>query len=281
MKLREIEGSLVVSKTSDMILKTNFDLSSDVVSCYDKMAEDVSVREKNILDIMRSNVKTAREEKIPLCQDTGISVFIVEMGGVVLTGGRTLSELLDEAVRTAYGTKKLRPSMLKDPVRGENTGDNTPAFVHVEMTASEKLVIKYMAKGGGSENSGAVSMLKPSDGIKGAENFVVKQVKAFGPNACPPLIIGIGVGGTMDHCAYLSKKALFRNIGERNADGFYAEMETRLKERLNKTGIGLQGLGGEHTVMDVFVEQSPRHMATFPVAVSILCHSARRGVLEL
>jgi fumarate hydratase subunit alpha len=281
MKIRGIDGNSIVSKTAELILKTNFELSSDVEAHLKKLSPCVEGQEKQILEIMRSNSKISREEKIPLCQDTGISIFIVEIGKIFIDDARTIQELLNESVKLAYGTKKLRPSILKDPLRGENSKNNTPAVVHIEMNASDKLVIKYLAKGGGSENAGAVKMMKPSDGIKGMERFVIKQVRDFGINACPPLIVGIGLGGTMEHCAYLSKKALFREIGNRNADRFYSQIEINLKERLNKTKIGMQGLGGENTVMDVFVEQHPRHMATFPVAVSILCHSARKGAIEL
>ncbi|MEI6079204.1 MAG: fumarate hydratase [bacterium] len=282
MKRRKIDGELIIKKTVELVRNCNSDLPQDVIdeiSSYVKTSDNE--QEQMLLDVILENAKIAEKKKLPLCQDTGMSIFFVEIGNVDIDGDKNIYELLNESVRLVYSEKNLRPSMLDDPLDGKNTCDNTPAFIHIEHTNSDNIRISYLAKGGGSENASATAMLNPSDGFNGVKAFVLGLVKEKGPNACPPLIIGVGIGGTLDHAVLSSKKALFRKIGNRNSKKEYASREVELKKELNTLNIGAMGLGGHCTVMDVFIETSPRHIATLPVAVSILCHSARRGEITI
>ena len=282
MKRRKIDGELIIKRTVELIKNCNSDLPQDVIdeiSGYVKTSDNE--QEQMLLDVILENAKIAEKKKLPLCQDTGISIFFVEIGNVDIDGDKNIYELLNDSVRLVYSEKNLRPSMLDDPLGGKNTCDNTPALIHIEHTNSDNIRISYLAKGGGSENASATAMLNPSDGFNGVKSFVLGLVKEKGPNACPPLIIGVGIGGTLDHAVLSSKKALFRKIGNRNSKKEYANREMELKKELNTLNIGAMGLGGHCTVMDVFIEASPRHIATLPVAVSILCHSARRGEITI
>jgi len=278
MTNRKIKSEQIVQKTVDLVKRCSSRLPKDIIDEISKYKEGQNdEKEKMLVDIILQNAKIADEKKLPLCQDTGISIFFVEVGNIEIEGNRNIGELLNEAVRLVYLEKGLRPSILDDPLNGKNTGDNTPAFIHIEHTNSDHLKISYLAKGGGSENASATAMLNPSDGFNGIKKFVMDLVDEKGANACPPLIIGVGIGGTLDHAALSSKKALFRKIGDRNPKKYYSDKEKELKTALNELNIGAMGLGGHFTVLDVFIEENPRHIATLPVAVSILCHSARRG----
>jgi len=227
------------------------------------------------------NARIAREGKFPLCQDTGLAVVFVRVGQDVRVTGGSLEEAVQEGVRRGYREGYLRKSVVRDPLRRENTGDNTPAVVHYRIVPGNGLEITLMAKGAGSENMSGVRMLTPADGAEGVKAFVVEQVRQAGANPCPPVIVGVGIGGTLERCALLAKEALLRPVGRRNPDPFYAEMEEELLTRINALGIGPQGFGGKVTALDVHIEAEPCHIASLPVAVNIQCHAARHATVML
>lgn len=279
---RVIDDKVIINRTRDLVLNTNFELPQDVLKEIKKCRTKAkTTSEKMLIDVIVENASIAKEQKLPLCQDTGISCFFIELGNVQIRTKKTLPELMNEAVIKAYGINKLRPSIVSDPLKGANTKNNTPAFVDVELTNNSKLKISYLAKGGGSENATGLFMLNPSDGFKGIKEAVLKLVKEKGPNCCPPIIVGIAIGGTADKALAYSKKALMRKIGQRNKDKFYAKKELELKQSINELGIGVMGLGGKCSALDVFIEALPRHIATLAVGVSVICHSTRRGTIEL
>ena len=282
MKKRIIKPALIIQKTADLIRLSNSVLPEDVLSSISEYLKNSnSEQEKHLLNIIIENAGTAKKENIPLCQDTDMSMFFVEMGiGVEIEGGdKSIEELINDAVKLVYAEKHLRPSIIDDPINGKNTLDNTPAFIHLESNNSDKIKISFLAKGGGSENASCTSVLSPSEGFPAIKELLIRLVCEKGINACPPLIIGIGIGGSLDHAVLASKKALLRKIGNRNPKSYYAQKELELKNELNLIGIGAMGLGGSTTVLDVFINELPRHIASLPVAISILCHSARRGEL--
>jgi fumarate hydratase subunit alpha len=282
MTIKKISPEQIVTELKALILQTNFCLPQDVANSIKKLlAEADNEQEKMLLDSIIKNYEIAKDKKLPLCQDTGISVFFVEQGDIEIEDGANIKDLINRALSEVYAQKKLRPSIINDPLTGQNTGDNTPATIHIEHNSSDSLKISFMAKGGGSENASGVTALNPSEGFDGVKKYVTTIVQEKGINACPPLIIGIAIGGTIEQAALAAKKALFRKIGKRNPDTAYAKREKELKSDLNNLNIGAMGLGGKCTVMDVFIEPLPRHMATMIVAVSILCHSARRGEIVL
>jgi len=282
MTKRKIEPEKIVSGLKGLILETSTCLPANVMTSLKKaLGETQSEQEKMLLEVIVKNSQIAKNSKLPLCQDTGISIFFVEQGRVEIDGEEDIKDLINKAVSSVYSQKKLRPSIISDPLNGHNTEDNTPAVIHIEHNSSDSLKIKFMAKGGGSENAGGIAAINPSEGFEGVKNFVKTIVQEKGINACPPLIVGIAIGGTMEQAALAAKKALFRKIGKRNPDAAYAKREKELKNELNELKIGAMGLGGTNTVLDVFIEPLPRHMATMIVAVSILCHSARKGEITL
>ena len=283
MSIRKISHTKIIAELKNLILNTSYCLPDDVVSYITKsLADSTSEQEKMLLEAIKKNCEIAKAEKLPLCQDTGISIFFVEQGSnIQIDNGANIIDLIDQALKEVYSEKKLRPSIIDDPLDGKNTGDNTPASIHIDYTSSDTLKIGFMAKGGGSENASGITAMAPSDGFNGIKEYVKTMVKEKGINSCPPLIIGIAIGGTIDQAAIASKRALFRKIGERNPDTAYAKREIELKNELNELNIGVMGLGGNNTVMDVFIEKLPRHIATMTVSVSMLCHSARRGEILL
>jgi fumarate hydratase subunit alpha len=210
-----------------------------------------------------------------MCQDTGFAVFFVEVGQDVHFTGGSLSESINEGVRQGYEEGYLRKSILGDPIKRVNTKDNTPAVINYDIVPGDKLKIVFAAKGGGSENMSEVKMMKPSDGVEGLKDFVVDRVRRSSGNPCPPVIVGVGVGGTFDKCAQLAKKALLREIGSTHPDPFYADLEAELLVKINNIGIGPQGVGGRTTALAVFIEVHPCHIASFPAAVNMQCHAAR------
>jgi fumarate hydratase subunit alpha len=282
MITRKINPEKIVSELKTLILQTSFCLPQDVATALKKLVTEAKdEQEKMLLDAIIKNQEMAKDKKLPLCQDTGISVFFIEQGNIGIEDGSDIKDLINKAVSEVYSQKKLRPSIISDPINGQNTGDNTPAVIHIEHNNSDLLKIQFMAKGGGSENASGITAMNPSEGFEGIKEYVKTLVKEKGINACPPLLIGIAIGGTVEQAALASKKALFRKIGKRNPDVAYAKREKELKSELNKLNVGAMGLGGNCTVMDVFIETLPRHMATMNVAVSILCHSARKGEITL
>ncbi len=274
--MRQITAAEITERVAVMCQEANIYLGEDVMEALKSSLElEESATGKEVLQQLIENVEIARNEQIPACQDTGFAVFFVEWGqDIALTGG-TLEEAINEGVRRGYQEGYLRKSIVKDPLNRVNTGDNTPAVIHVTMVPGDKLKISFAPKGGGSENMSAVKMLKPSDGVDGVVNFVVNHVREAGPNPCPPIVVGVGIGGTFDKVAVLAKKALFRHVGEPSPYPFYADLEQRILEEINKLGIGPQGFGGRITALAVHIEMYPCHIASMPAAVNINCHAAR------
>ena len=237
---------------------------------------------REALTILLENVRIARERGIPVCQDTGVAVFYVRLGQEVVIEDGSLVEAINRGVAKAYSEAYLRKSIVSDPLYDRrNTGDNTPAIIHVEPIPGSELRMGFMPKGAGAENMSRVEMLKPADGLEGLKRFVLEVVERAGANACPPLVIGVGVGGTLDTVGWLAKKALFREWGRRHPDERYARLEEELLEEVNALGIGPQGFGGRLTALDVRIEHAPCHMASLPAAVNLNCHVHRVGWISL
>jgi fumarate hydratase subunit alpha len=274
--MREINVSEITKAVSRLCLDANFVLGEDVLaSLQAALRTEPSDTGRNALEQVIVNAEIARDEQVPMCQDTGFAVVFVELGQDVRLVGGDMYVAVNEGVRQAYTEGYLRKSIVADPLRRVNTGDNTPAVVHVEIVPGDKVRLIVAPKGGGSENMSAVKMLKPADGAKGVADFVVDTVSRAGSNPCPPVVVGVGIGGTMEKVAYLAKKALLRKLGESHPEQFYAAMEHDLLERINKLGIGPQGYGGRTTALAVHIEVYPAHIASLPAAVNINCHAAR------
>lgn len=237
--------------------------------------QEVSVNGKEIIQQLLTNAEIAREEKIPICQDTGFTVVFVELGQDVHIVGGNFYDAINEGVRKGYTEGYLRKSIVSHPLERENTDDNTPAVIHTKIVPGENIRLIVAPKGGGSENMSAVKMLKPSEGVQGLKKFVVEVVNAAGPNPCPPVVVGVGVGGTFEKAAQLSKEALLRDLGEESKFPGMAKLEKELLDEINRLGIGPQGLGGKITALAVHIEVYPTHIASLPVAVNINCHAAR------
>jgi fumarate hydratase subunit alpha len=278
--MKTVKYSEIVERVSVMCQDANFDLGDDVVAAFNKFKKtEESPAGIEVLDQLLKNQEIARDEKIALCQDTGFAIFFVELGDDVRVEGGTLTNAINDGVRKGYGEGYLRKSICH-PFTRKNTGDNTPAIIHVELMTGEHLKITLAPKGGGSENMSRVMMLKPSDGKEGIKNYIVQRVKESGANPCPPVIVGVGIGGTYEKAALIAKKALLRPIGSSNPDPELDEMEKELLERINKLGIGPQGLGGRTTALAVHIEMHPCHIASLPLAVNINCHSSRHKEYE-
>ena len=278
--MRSIPYSEIKEKVKAAIMEAAFVAGEDLLASFKRSLEqEESPLGKEVLTQLIENAKIAGEERIPLCQDTGLAVFIVEIGDDVKIEGGLLSDALNEATREAYGDAYLRKSCCH-PFTRKNTGDNTPAIIHYDIVKGDKLKIVFCAKGGGSENMSRVTMLKPSDGKQGIEDFVVNRVWEAQANPCPPIIVGVGIGGTFERAAFIAKKALNEPIGKRNSDPELAEMEERMLKRINNLGIGPGGLGGRITALDVHVIMVPCHIASLPLAVNINCHSSRHAEID-
>lgn len=274
--MREIPVSKITEEVARLSIEANYHLGEDVIQALHKALEiEESPVGRSIIERIIENARIADQEEYPYCQDTGFAVVYVELGQDVKLVGGDLYEAINEGVRKGYTEGYLRKSIVRDPLRRVNTGDNTPAVIWTDVVPGDKVKITVAAKGGGSENMSEVRMLKPADGAEGVKDFVVDRVERSGGNPCPPIVVGVGIGGTFEKCAWLAKKAALRKIGERNPDPFYAEMEEELLERINKLGIGPQGLGGRVTALDVHIEAYPCHIASLPVAVNIQCHADR------
>lgn len=281
--MREIQASVITDAVEKLCLDAAYYLPEDVkaalASARDNEESDIG---KYILGQVCDNYDVAAEEQVALCQDTGTALFIIEMGQELVVTGGGFVEAINEGVRRGYTNGYLRKSMVAEPIfERVNTKDNTPAVIHYEITQGDGLKITLLPKGGGAENCSAVKMLRPADGLEGVMDFVVEAVSAAGGKPCPPVVVGVGVGGTADYAAYLSKKALNRELGQHNANPNYAKLETDLLERVNKLGIGPQGLGGRATALAVNVEYYPCHIASLPVFVTMNCHSQRHKSVEL
>jgi fumarate hydratase subunit alpha len=274
--MKEIDYNTIVAAVRDMCMRGCCVADSRVLDALAAGRRDESSElAATIISQIEENARIAGDSQTPLCQDTGLAVFFVSIGSDVRISGGELIDAINQGVRDGYGDGYLRKSVVADPVRRANTGDNTPAIVHVRLTAGDKLQIRYAAKGGGSENMSRIAMLKPSDGIEGVKDFVVETVAKAGGNPCPPLVIGVGVGGDFEQCAIMAKEAIFRPLGDPSEDEFYAGVEAELLERINALDVGPMGLGGKTTALAVHLLAGPCHIASLPVAVNINCHSSR------
>jgi len=281
--MRELEYKEIVSAVRDLCLKAAYFLPADVkMSLENAIATEGSALGKNILKQCVLNAEMASDDELPICQDTGFAVYFVELGAEVHIDGGLLADAIQEGTRRGYREGYLRKSIVADPLFSrKNTGDNTPAVVHIDIVAGKDLSITLAPKGGGSENMSKTAMLKPSDGIEGVIEFVVNSVVKSGGNPCPPTIVGVGIGGTFEKVAYLSKKALLRPLGQKHHDPEYAKLEDSILTRINASGVGPQGLGGHTTALAVRIETFPCHIASLPVAVNLNCHAARHAHIVL
>lgn len=273
--MRKIKSEQIVEQVKKLCIEASLYLGDDVLSCIKEKAKtEKSEVGKNILNILVENAEIAKKKNIPICQDTGMAVFFVEIGQEVLVEGDTITDAINEGVRQGYEEGYLRKSVVS-PISRINTKDNTPAIIHYEMVKGNEIKIEFAAKGFGSENMSKMKMLKPSDGLEGIKKFIIDTVSEAGPNPCPPMVIGVGIGGTVDKCAQIAKKALFRELGEFNEDENIAKLESELLASINKLGIGPQGLGGTTTALGLNIETFPTHIAGLPVVVNINCHASR------
>jgi fumarate hydratase subunit alpha len=280
--MREIASSSITSAVRRLCQEANFRLPDDVLAAMREAVErEESPTGKEILRQCLENARIAREEKVPLCQDTGFAVIFLEIGQGVRIAGGDLTEAVNAGVREGYAEGYLRKSIVADPLRRKNTSDNTPAMIHVSIVPGDRLVITVAPKGGGSENMSAVKMLAPAAGEEGIKSFVIEWVRSAGANPCPPVVVGVGIGGTFEGVALLAKKALLRPLGSSHPDPFYARLEDELKGKINDLGVGPQGLGGRVTGLGVQIEVYPCHIASLPVAVNLNCHAARHASVTL
>jgi fumarate hydratase subunit alpha len=279
--MRTLHSDVLVDAVARMCVHANRYLPEDVQRCFARCASRESTpAAREVFRQLAENCELAAQTGLPLCQDTGLAFFFVEMGQDLWIEGKNIREAINEGVRVGYGEGRLRKSVC-DPFTRANTRDNTPAIIHFDIVPGDKLRIAFMPKGGGSENMSRVTMLAPAEGWKGVRRFVLKRVADAGPNPCPPIIVGIGIGGTFDHAPLLAKKALLRGLGDANPDPGLDAMEKELLADINKLGIGPMGLGGVTTALDVKIAVSPCHIASLPLAVNIQCHSARHEEVEL
>lgn len=277
--MRVINTAEITRSIKEMCIEANHYLAPDMKKAMeDAVQGEVSPLGKQILCQLQDNLKIAGEDMIPICQDTGMAVIFMEIGQDVHFEGGLLEDAVHEGVRQGYSEGYLRKSVVKDPLLRENTKDNTPAVIHYEMTAGDKVKITVAPKGFGSENMSRIFMLKPADGAEGVKNAILTAVKDAGPNACPPMVVGVGVGGTFEKCAYMAKRALARPVDERSAIPWVKEMEEEMLQKINATGIGPGGLGGSTTALAVNINTFPTHIAGLPVAVNICCHVNRHAV---
>lgn len=276
--MREIHVSQITDCVEKLCMDANYFLNDDIYdSLKSSLNSEKSENGREILEILIKNADIARNERIAICQDTGMAVVFVEIGQDVHIIGGNLYEAINEGVRRGYRNGYLRASVVKHPLNRVNTGDNTPAVIYTEIVDGDKIKIDVAPKGFGSENMSALKMLNPSDGIEGVKSFVVKTVSDAGPNPCPPVIVGVGIGGTMEKAALLAKKALLRPVGSVSGDPDIARLERELLRMINKLGIGPGGLGGNTTALCVNIEIYPTHIAGLPVAVNIGCHATRHA----
>jgi fumarate hydratase subunit alpha len=279
--MREVAFQDILEKVKDACMAANFELGEDVIAAFKKAKEkEESPVGREILEQLLENAKIAQKDKIALCQDTGFAVCFVDLGDEVRVKGGNLLDAINEGVKQGYQDGYLRKSICH-PFTRKNTDTNTPAIIHINLVPGDGLKIVVAPKGGGSENMSRVTMLKPSDGIEGIKQFVIQRVKESGANPCPPLVIGVGIGGTFEKAALIAKKSLLRPVGSKNPDPALATLEDELLEKINELGIGPQGLGGSTTALAVHVEMHPCHIASLPLAVNINCHASRHKEIVL
>ena len=274
--MREVSTDEITKNIKEMCIEANYILSDDVKNkIINSAAVENSEIGKKILSQLEENMEIAEREQIPICQDTGMAVVFIKIGQEVHITGGSLEHAINQGVREGYTEGYLRKSVVKDPLIRENTKDNTPAIIHYEIIPGDKVEITVAPKGFGSENMSRVCMLKPADGIEGVKNAVIETVKLAGPNACPPVVVGVGIGGTFEKCALLAKKALTRDINSESSIEYVAELENELLDEINNLNIGPGGLGGKITALGVNIETYPTHIAGLPVAINMCCHVNR------
>lgn len=276
--MREVNVSIITDNIKEMCIEANHFLTDDMKNVFENAVKNEEpALGKQVLGQLEENLKVAGEDMIPICQDTGMAVVFINVGqDVHLTGG-DITDAINEGVRRGYVEGYLRKSVVKDPIYRENTKDNTPAVIHFNIVPGDKVDITVAPKGFGSENMSRVFMLKPADGIEGVKEAILTAVKDAGPNACPPMVVGVGIGGTFEKCAYLAKKALTRDLNEESPVEYVRNLEKEMLEKINKLGIGPGGLGGTQTALAINIETYPTHIAGLPVAVNICCHVNRHS----
>lgn len=280
--MRTIDVSVITENIKEMCIEANHFLTSDMKCVLDNACEqEAAPLGKQILGQLRENLQIAGTDMIPICQDTGMAVIFMEIGQEVHFEGGSLEQAIHEGVRQGYVEGFLRKSVVKDPIFRENTGDNTPAIIHYAIVPGDRVKITVAPKGFGSENMSRVFMLKPADGIEGVKNAILTAVKDAGPNACPPMVVGVGIGGTFEKCALMAKHALTRPVDQHSPIPYVKELEEEMLAKINALGIGPGGLGGSTTVFAVNIETYPTHIAGLPVAINICCHVNRHAVREL
>ena len=280
--MRIINSTQITETVKNLCMEANYNLPCDIRNAINKGLEnEVSPTGKDILCKIKENYQIAEEKNVAICQDTGMAVFFVEIGNDVHIEGSTITDAINEGVRLGYEVGCLRKSIVRDPLNRVNTGDNTPAVIHYEYTYGDKIKITIAPKGFGSENMSAIKMFSPSAGVEGIKNFVVDTVDKAGSNPCPPIVIGVGIGGNFESCALLAKKALTRDISSSHEDEYYAKLEAELLDSINKLGIGPQGFGGKVTALGVNIETAPTHIAGMPCAVNISCHVTRHKTVTI
>ena len=279
--MRTIDTETIIKTVSEMCIEASHFLTPDMKEALSKATEsEISPLGKQVLDQLSENLRIAGEDMIPICQDTGMAVIFAEVGSDVHVEG-SLTDAINEGVRRGYVDGYLRKSVVSDPLLRVNTGDNTPAVIHYDIVPGDKLKLTLAPKGFGSENMSKIFMLKPADGEEGVKSAILSAVKDAGPNACPPMVVGVGIGGTFEKCALLAKKALTREVNKRSDIEWVRNMEEELLDRINRSGIGPGGLGGSTTALAVNINTYPTHIAGLPVAVNICCHVNRHSVREL
>ena len=275
-EMKRIEASRITETVREMCIEANYTLSSDMQSALNHAAEEEeSPLGREILRQLQENLRIADTDQIPICQDTGMAVIFAEIGQEVSVVGGDLTEAIQEGVRRGYADGYLRKSVVRDPLDRINTGDNTPAVIHYEIVPGENITLTAAPKGAGSENMSRIFMLKPADGVEGVKKVILDAVAEAGPNACPPMVVGVGIGGNFEKAAWMAKKALTRNLADKPKEGPVAELEREMLEKINALGIGPAGLGGRITALAVNIETFPTHIAMLPVAVNICCHVNR------
>lgn len=279
--MRELHVDEIRDNVARICLDAAYNLSEDVITAFDRAIEtETAPGAKEIIELLKENARIAREEHIPICQDTGIAVFFVEIGQDLRIKNGFIVDAINEGVRKGYKEGYLRKSVV-DPITRKNTGDNTPAIIYTELVPGDKLKISFLPKGAGSENMSVIRMMRPTEGVEGIRNFVLECAQKAGANPCPPVVIGVGIGGSFEKAALLAKKSLLRPIGSPNPKLELASLEETLLKAVNRTGIGPEGFGGKVTAMAVHIESFPCHIASLPVAVNINCHAARHKTIIL
>ena len=279
--MRQINSQEITNAVIKLCAKANYELPSDVLSALQNARQDEIEPSKSVLGEIIENADIAAKEKIPLCQDTGTANFFIKIGADIKIVDGNLIDAVNKGVSQSYKENYLRKSIVSDPLERKNTQDNTPANIYVEEVAGDKIEITFLPKGGGSENASMLKMLDPAAGWQGVKNFVIQTVKEKSANACPPLIVGVGIGGDFSTVAKIAKQTFLREIGSQNKNTYYAEKEAELLKEINALNIGAMGLGGKTTALAVFIDAKPAHIASLPVAVNIQCHSFRRKTVIL